>query len=296
MSQNVVRDVARITPTYRKDTYDFISPLHANLAGKVVFVTGASKGIGKETALSYARAGASGIAIGARSSLTSLETEVKEAAKAAGRPIPKVVSVQLDVTDIKSVEAAIQTIQRELGGLDILINNAGHLETWRPIHESDPDEWWKTWEVNIKGVYLVTRAAIPLLLDTPNGLKTILNVSSAGAHRVRPGASAYQTSKLALVRFTEFIVAEYGEKGILAFSIHPGGVPTELALNMPEDMHAILVDTVHLGPDTIVWLTRERREWLSGRYIGVNSDMEELEKLKDEIVQKDLLKVRLVLQ
>ncbi|KAI0074415.1 putative oxidoreductase [Panus rudis PR-1116 ss-1] len=295
MSQTVERTFDKFTKTTHHDTYDFINPLKSDLTGKTVFVSGASRGIGKETALSYARAGASGIAIGARSSLTSLQVELKEAAKNAGRPIPKVVSVQLDVTDVKSVDAAIQKIKQELGGLDILVNNAGYLEVWRPIHESDPQDWWKTWEINIKGVYLVTRAALPLLLDT-NGLKTIVNVSSIGAHYTFPGASSYQTGKLALLRFTEFTMAEYGEKGILAFSIHPGGVLTELAQNLPKQLLHQLTDTPNLSADATVWLTKERREWLAGRYIAVDWDMEELEKLQKEIVAKDLLKVRLVVQ
>ncbi|KAI0074416.1 putative oxidoreductase [Panus rudis PR-1116 ss-1] len=295
MSHGAKRDVMRFTPTYHTDTYDYVSPQHANLAGRNVLVTGASRGIGKETALSFARAGASGIAIGARSSLASLEGELHEAAKAAGRPAPRVVTVALNVTDISSVDAAIQTIKRELGGLDILVNNAGYSEVWRTIHESDPVDWWRTWEINVKGMYLVTRAAIPLLLES-HGLKTILNVGSAGAHMVLSAASSYQTSKLAVLRFTEFIMAEYGEKSIIAFAIHPGGVLTDIVQNATEELKAFLTDTPNLGADTIVWLTKERRSWAGGRYFSVNWDMQELEQLKEEIVKKDLLKVRLALQ
>ncbi|KAI0074426.1 NAD(P)-binding protein [Panus rudis PR-1116 ss-1] len=179
---------------------------------------------------------------------------------------------------------------------NILINNAGYLENWKAIHESDTDEWWRTWEVNIKGLYLVTRAALPLILDAPGGLRVILNVSSVGSQFVRPLGSSYQTSKLALLRLTEFIQVEYADKGLLALSIHPGGVPTELALGMPQDMYSWLIDTPQLAGDSIIWLTRENREWLKGRYVSVSWDMEELEKMKEEIVEKDLLKIRMVLE
>jgi len=64
-----------------------------------------------------------------------------------------------------------------------------------------------------------------------------VNLSSVGAHHLRPGMSGYQISKLAVMRFAEFLCAEYAGQGVLAYSVHPGGVPTELALNMPKEVH-----------------------------------------------------------
>ncbi|CAD0112201.1 unnamed protein product [Aureobasidium uvarum] len=284
----------KFTPTTHNDTYDFISTKSQNLKGKRVFLTGASKGIGRETALSMARAGASSIALGARSSLSELATEVEKAAKEAGHPSPQVISIKLDVTDVSSTEQAAKTVKDEFGGLDFLFNNAGYLEDFKKIGESDPDEWWKTQEVNIKGPYLVARAFIPLLLDTKDGDKTIINTSSIGAHVIMPGASSYQSSKLALLRLGEFIQSEYSDKGILCFGIHPGGVMTELASKMPQTSHHLLQDTPALAGDTVAWLINEKREWLAGRYVSVTWDMKEFLDKKDEIVKKDLLKVRMV--
>lgn len=104
---------------------------------------------------------------------------------------------------------------------------------------------------------------------------------------------SYQTSKLAVLRFGEFINAEYGNQGILCYGIHPGGVATELAKNMPKEMHGHLTDKPELAADTMVWLTAERREWLAGRYVAVNWDVDELLAKKEKIVNEDLLKVRL---
>lgn len=91
------------------------------------------------------------------------------------------------------------------------------------------------------------------------------------------------------------MTAEYGEKGLVCFAIHPGSVPTDLGLTLPEELHSILTDTMELASDTILWLGKEHRPWLSGRYITVSWDMEELEAKKDEIVEKDVLKFRLFL-
>lgn len=175
------------TPTIHHDTYDKINPEQWDLSGKAVFVTGASKGVGRATSLGYARAGVSMIAIGARSDLTSLEKEIQEAAQKAGKKAPKTLSLKLDVASEESVANAAKEIEAAFGRLDILINNAGYLETFRPIAESKIDEWRHVWEINSFGVFLVTRAFLPLMLK--GGMKTILNLSSIGANFAMPGAS-----------------------------------------------------------------------------------------------------------
>lgn len=77
--------------------------------------------------------------------------------------------------------------------------------------------------------------------------------------------------------------------------VHPGGVKTELAMNMPPEKHDVLTDTPELAADTLVWLSRERRNWLSGRFVSVSWDMEEFEQKKQEILQGNLLKFRVVI-
>lgn len=96
-----------------------------------------------------------------------------------------------------------------------------------------------------------------------------------------------------ICRFAESLDAEYRDQGLVCIAIHPGSVKTELALNMPESMHSFLVDEPELSADTVVWLGKERRPWLGGRYVSVNWDMEELESRKDDIVKGELLKFRL---
>lgn len=109
-----------------------------------------------------------------------------------------------------------------------------------------------------------------------------------------PGASAYQTTKFALCRLTEFMDKEYSQEGLIAMSVHPGGVKTELAMNMPEDKHFVLTDTPELAADSLVWLASERRDWLNGRFASVSWDLEELEAKKEDIVGRNLFKFRVL--
>jgi NAD(P)-dependent dehydrogenase (short-subunit alcohol dehydrogenase family) len=275
----------------RKDTYPFIDPAQADMTGKSVLITGASKGIGKATAISFATAGCSTILLAARSDLADVETAVKDAAKKANRPQPLVHTLKVDVASEDSVRVAAEAAADLLGGsLDVLINNAGYLEEWKPMAESKPSEWWRTWEVNIKGTYLAAHYFLPMLLKSQT--KTIINVSSGGAHVLFSGASGYQTTKFALCRLTEFMDKEYYQQGLVAISIHPGGVKTDLALNMPPDRLDLLTDTAELPADTMVWLSCERRDWLSGRFATVGWDMEQLEQKKQDILQRNLFKFR----
>jgi NADP-dependent 3-hydroxy acid dehydrogenase YdfG len=185
------------TETTHNDTYEFISPSKADLSGKSVFITGASKGIGRQTALSYAAAGCSKIAIGARSDLSSLETEIKEAAAASQRQQPLVVSIKLDVTSEESIKAAADTVAAEFGGaLDVLVNNAGYLAQFAHVADLEPTEWSTTWDINVNGTFLCSKYFLPLLLK--GNLKTNILTSSIGALATMPGASAYQISKFAV--------------------------------------------------------------------------------------------------
>lgn len=164
--------------TRHHDTYPYIDPLQGEASNLRVLVTGASKGIGRATVASFARAGASAIALLARSDLDDVAREVADAAKQAGRKEPKVLKLQADMTDAAAVERAVRTVEQEFQTLDVVINNASYLEKWRPIAESDPVDWWRTWEVNLRGTYLVSRSTLPLLLK--GGQKTIVTITSAG--------------------------------------------------------------------------------------------------------------------
>ncbi|CAO1601214.1 hypothetical protein XANCAGTX0491_004881 [Xanthoria calcicola] len=286
------------TATLRHDTYPAIDPTRSkpSYRDKRVLITGAGKGLGRSIAISYAKAGASHIAITARSHPEALAVcaDAVEAAKRNGEHKPQMFPLVMDLCDRGSLNTAASTIDSTWGRLDILINNAGYLAPFAPVADGDEEDWWRTWEVNVRGVYWVTKALLPLMLK--GGDKTIINLTSIGALALTPGASAYQPSKLAVMRLTEYFMVDYEEQGLLSYSVHPATVATKLTRGMPDSMvEAICIDTPELAGDTIAWLTSQRKDWLAGRYVSCNWDMTEVFARRDEIVEKDLLKLKMAL-
>ncbi|XXH02949.1 hypothetical protein Hte_009339 [Hypoxylon texense] len=280
------------TTTIRHDTYDFINPLtKSNCTGKHVLITGGNKGIGKGVGLSYARAGASRIAITCRSDATEVVAEIEKAATDVGREKPVVLFLRMDVSVSSTVKSAAQSLEAAWGRLDILIGNAGYLAKYEKILDGDEDSWWQSFEVNVFGSYLVAKSFLPLLLK--GGDKTIINMSSTGAMHFLTGGSSYQISKFALLRLTEYLMAEYSDQGLLSYSFHPGGVATDLARGLPEQTQAWLKCTPALSGDTIAFLTSQRQEWLAGRYLSAMWDMAEFFDKKEEIIEKDSLKMKM---
>lgn len=278
-------------PTYRADTYPAIDPSAANLNGISIFITGATRGFGRATALSYARAGASVIALGARSSFGAIEHDIHEAAASAGKPKPTVVTYRLDITEQQSVETTAKDFSSRFGSLDILINNAGYIGPWDYTHKTDPGDWWKTWEVNVKGSWLIARSFIPLLIGSR--LKTMVSMSSIGATMIAPGGTGYNITKVVGARHAEIWALEYEGLGLLSFSVHPGMTVTDLSSGTPGEATSIMHDTLALGADTLVFLTKERREWLNRRFIMANWDMTEFMAKEEEVTRRDLFVFRL---
>lgn len=276
-------------PTVRGDTYPYIDPLKTDLSSKDVLITGGARGLGRAQAIAYAKAGASGIVILDQLDPTPVERDIREAAKNAGRSQPKIRALAVDVTDERSVANAVRNIEAEFDKLDIVINNAGYVGEYKPLGESDPVKWWRAWEVNVQGPYLITRGFLPLILKSRE--KTVIVISSIGAHVVVTGGSAYETTKYAVLRINHYLMNEYGSQGLLAYAVAPGGVKTDMTAGFA--FQDRLMDTPQMVAHTLVFLTKERREWLASRYIDSRWDMEEFLGKKDEIIQRDLLKVRM---
>jgi 2-keto-3-deoxy-L-fuconate dehydrogenase len=181
----------------------------------VALVTGAGSGIGRAIAACLAGAGATVVLAG----------RTRERLEAAARQIgDHAWPVQLDVSDAASVARGVQAAHDRFDRIDILVNNAG-IGTTKSIIEVEPDEWERVFAVNVRGVYLCTRAVLPGMLERGRG--SIVNIASALGLVGVPKRAAYAASKGAVIALTKQVAVEYAEHGIRCNCICPGTVGTE---------------------------------------------------------------------
>ncbi len=186
-----------------------------NLQGKVVLVTGASRGIGAAAARAFAQAGAR-VGVMARS-----ESAVNDLAAQIGA-----IALSGDVASPSDMERAVATLVEQAGRLDVLVNNAGLIGPIAGIAAADPDEWGQAIDVNLKGVFNGMRAALPVMQAQGGG--TILTVGSGAAHNPQEGWSAYCASKAGAWMLTRALDHEARTQGIRAISLSPGTVATDM--------------------------------------------------------------------
>ena len=184
------------------------------LDGQVAIVTGGGRGIGRAIAEGLARAGAA-VTVLARS-----EDELAETVRLIESSGGWAIAVVADVTDERAVQDAVERTERELGPVDLLVNNAAVATPVGPAWEVDPDAWWRTVEVNLRGPFLGARAVLPSMLRRRAG--RIVNIVAVAAFNTAPFMSAYGGSKAALISFTDDLAAETREHGISVFAIRPG--------------------------------------------------------------------------
>ncbi|HEX2233075.1 MAG TPA: SDR family NAD(P)-dependent oxidoreductase [Thermoleophilaceae bacterium] len=189
------------------------------LDGRVAAITGASSGIGEATALELARAGAA-VAVGARRR-DRLERLVEKIEADGGRAL----AIEVDVSDEHQARSFVETAHRELGGLSILVNNAGVM-LLGPVEGADLEQWRRMVDVNVYGVLYCTHAALPLMREGGGG--DIVNVSSVAGRRADAGAAVYNLTKFGLTGFTEALRQEALHADIRVTGVEPGHVETEL--------------------------------------------------------------------
>ncbi|WP_147109551.1 SDR family oxidoreductase [Tateyamaria sp. syn59] len=188
-----------------------------DMSGKTVLITGASRGIGADTARVFAQAGAN-VALVARGAdaISSLADEIGSQA----------IALPCDVSDFSAMSDAVNQTAAKFGSLDVLIGNAGAIEPISHLATADPDDWGHVIDINLKGVFYGMRAALPVMLKA--GAGTILTISSGAAHGPVEAWSHYCASKAGAAMLTRCVDKENGPAGIRAMGLAPGTVATQM--------------------------------------------------------------------
>ena len=263
----------------------------------VVVVTGASRGIGAHIAKAFAAAGATGLILTARTEFALYNT--RDACQATAKVSDvKISLIGADAGSAESAKHIAKVVEEEHGRLDLLINSAGIMCTdesaFAKLDSIKDDQFQDITQINYIGRFHTVKNLIPLMLSSSNGSRIIVNISSISVHLVSGTPVPFNISELATSRLTEAVAEMYAEEGVLAFAVHPGMVKTTFPPGFPEYFEAFCVDDPGLCGAFLVWLVSERRVWLSGRYMSSNWGTDELEGMREEIVEGDELKMRMV--
>ena len=268
------------------------------LKRETAVVTGAGRGIGRAMAIAQAREGAQ-VALLART-----EAEVAAVAGAITDQGGTARGYRVDLVDLDAVTRTLAKIERDLGPVGLLTNNAGAFSAIGPIWTVDPAEWWSDVEVNVRGTFNCCRAVVPGMIERRRG--RIINMTGGGTATSFPNGSGYATSKAGILRFTECLSDSLIDTGVLVFAMDPGLVRTrmtEYQLNSQagRDYLPHLADTFAAGvsvpPERAAAMAVEigtgRFDRIAGRLLmAARDDLDALEATMDDIVAKDFRSLR----
>ncbi len=245
------------------------------LSGKVAVVTGGNAGIGEAIAKAFAREGASVVITGRRQG--ELDRVVNDILQAQG----KAFAVAGSVTDEHFAQEAVRQTVQQFGELDILVNNAGIGDFGKRLHEINDTTWAQVLDVNLTGVFRMTRAVLPQMLKQGRG--AIVNISSVASLVGLPTLSAYAASKGALDALTRALAVDYAKDGIRCNVVNPGLIDTPMAaplMGNPEQLNPILSHYPIRRPgkpeevaSLVLYLASDEAAWVTGGTFPLDGGM-----------------------
>ncbi|MFE0178683.1 SDR family NAD(P)-dependent oxidoreductase [Streptomyces sp. NPDC059002] len=256
-------------------------------SNQVALVSGAGRGIGRQIALSLAAAGHR-VAVMSRS-----RDELERTAQLAGDDRSRILVVPGDMTDETAVDAVVRQVDEHFGPVTLLVNNAAVFTVGEaPFWEGELDSWWASFETNVRGPLVCTRAVLPGMVAAGGG--RVITVSSDSGVLPYP-LSSYSYAKSALVRFTETldISLTAADTGIRAFAISPGAVHTRLTASFAAKYPDMEWTPVEHSGWLVTDLASGRYDALHGRYLSVRDDLDRMLDRLEEIEKEELLVQRM---
>ncbi|MCG0278619.1 MAG: 3-oxoacyl-ACP reductase FabG [Thermanaeromonas sp.] len=242
------------------------------LKDKVTIITGGAKGIGKETALLFAREGAKVVICDFDEEAGQKTLEELRATGAAA------LFFKVDVTDRASVQAMVEATKKEFGRIDILINNAG-ITSDALLTKMTEEQWDKVIAVNLKGVFNCTQAVVPVMLEQGSGV--ILNASSVVGVYGNIGQTNYAATKAGVIGMTKSWAKELGRKGIRVNAVAPGFILTDMTAKVPQKILDMMKEKTPLGrlglPQDVaaayLFLASDEASYINGQVLGVDGGL-----------------------
>jgi len=242
-----------------------------NINGQTALITGAGRVIGKTIAVKLAESG-SDIAI---ADMNPVSDDVLREIEKNGT---KCLAYQLDVTDVEAVDSVVKKIIDETGGIHILVNNAGITQD-NLFMRMKPEQWSQVIDVNLNGVFHVTKAVIRTMVKQHSG--RIINISSVVGFSGNPGQVNYSSTKSGLIGFTKSLSREVGTRGITVNAVAPGFINTAMTQALNESQQQVILNQIPLGrmgeaediANAVAFLASEEASYITGTVLHVNGGM-----------------------